>query len=379
MHKKVLTFNVILILVLTTASAINAQTQEIWNESRCAELKSLIQDLHDNKRFNGTVLIAENGKAKFHESFGFSDVGDNKKLDTEASFRLASVSKQFTAMAIMMLKEQGKLSYDDPITKHLPSLPYSTITIRHLLHHTSGLPDYMMLMNKHWEKGKKFSDRKVAFNQDAVATFAEHKPELNFEPGSKFSYSNTGYVFLGQIIENASKMPVRQFIKKNILQRIGMSNSDVFGTGPDFKLKHRVFGFRNSSKEPFYIVNDHHYLNGMVGDGGIYATALDLLKWDQALYGEKLVGAKTLQEAFTSGKLNDQSETEYGFGWIIDSKPESNRFLVNHSGGWVGFSTFIARDISNRRTLIVLENSSSGIRGVLSKISDVKKDSIGDK
>lgn len=349
----------------------HAQSGAIWDENKCNLLRDSLTELYEKKKFNGTVLIAENGSVRFHESFGYSNIAEKKKLDANASFRLASVSKQFTATAIMILAERGKLEYDDPITKHLPSLPYEKVTIRHLLNHTGGLQDYMMLMGKHWDKDKQHGDRRIAFNQDAVAIFAQHKPELMFEPGSKFAYSNTGYVFLGQIIENVSGIPVGQFIQKNIFEPVGMKDSRVFSPGDDFKLKHRVYGFRHVGQEPGYKPNDHHYLNGMIGDGGLYATAQDLLKWDQALYGEKLVSKPTLQQAFTSATLPDGSETGYGFGWGIDSKPETGKFQVSHSGGWVGFSTFIARNLSDRRTLIVLDNSSSGVSAVLSSIRKI--------
>ena len=276
-------------------------------------------------------------------------------------------------MAIMILKERGKLEYDSPITEFLTSLPYDNVTIRHLLNHTSGLPDYMMLMNRHWDRGKRLSDRKIAFNKDAVETFAKHKPELLFSPGTKFQYSNTGYVFLGHIIETASGQPVQDFIVENIFEPLEMKNSAVFSPSDEFDPAHRVFGFAWQKQEPGYRENDFHYLNGMIGDGGLYVSALDMVKWDTALYGEKLVKQSTLAEAFRPARLENGEFSDYGFGWSIDKK-DDGKMQVSHGGGWVGFRTFIARNITDHRTLVVLTNNSCNqLDRILKGVTEIVK------
>ena len=312
----------------------------------------------DNRIFSGTVLIAIDGQIVFEKSVGYSNPEDSSPFVENSSFRLASVSKQFTAMGIMMLKEEGKLDFDDDIRKHLPTLPYEGVTIRHLLHHIGGLPDYMSLFSKHWDKGVADDKKKTAFNKDLVQLFSDHQPQRDFAPGERYQYSNTGYVLLGSIIEAASGQGIHEFFRERIFDPVGMNDSFAFS--PDEKLFHpdnRVYGFQWSDKESFVEV-DWNYLNGMVGDGGIYASARDLLKWDQALYGDELVSRETLDEAFTAGKLNNGKDTGYGFGWAI-SRSKDRGLVVSHGGHWVGFRTSIERQVDRKLTVIVLSNNST--------------------
>ena len=362
----------IAVTVFWTSAAI-AQTEAVWNEQKLDKLRNFLVELNEKKQFNGTVLLADSGKILFHESLGFSDIRTKKKLDQDSSFRLASVSKQFTAMAIMLLREKGLLEYDDKVAKHIPQFPYENVTIRHLLHHTSGLPDYMSFMRKKWDPTKKSKDKKIAFNKDMMAQLVSQKPELVFEPGTKFRYSNTGYVLLGFLIEEVSGQSFRQFIDKSIFVPCEMTNSYVFSPNSDFAPDHRVYGFSYTRSGKGYEENDHHYLNGMIGDGGIYSSAIDLLKWDQALYSEKLVSQKTLMEAFDSGLTNEGEKTGYGFGWSID-KNDGATLQVSHGGAWVGFQTFIGRKISAKRTLIILTNhSSQHLQKIIAKIGELAR------
>jgi len=300
----------------------------------------------ENRIFSGTVLIAVDGKIVLEKSVGYANVKTKQPFAENSSFRLASVSKQFTAMGIMLLKEDGKLDFDDDIRKHLPSMPYEGVTIRHLLHHNGGLPDYMGLFDRHWDKSREGDnskeETKTAFNKDFLKLFADRKPNRLFAPEEQHQYSNTGYVLLGSIIEAASGQGIHEFFQERIFKPLEMRDSAVFS--PDesiFKPANRVYGFvwdeEGSSSD-----NDWNYLNGMVGDGGIYSSARDLLKWDQALYGEKLVSQATLRQAFTSGKLNSGEETGYGFGWLVRQSKASG-LVVSHGGSWVGFRTAIER------------------------------------
>ena len=312
----------------------------------------------ENRIFSGTVLIAVDGKIVLEKSVGYSNVKDKTPFAEDSSFRLASVSKQFTAMGIMLLKEEGKLDFDDDIRKHLSSLPYEGVTIRHLLHHNSGLPDYISLLDKHWDPKTDNDKKKTAYNKDAVRLFSELTPKRDFAPGERHEYSNTGYVLLGSIIEAASGQNMHEFFKQRVFEPLEMKNSYAFSPDENiFNPRHRVYGFSWLDKESFTEV-DWNYLNGMVGDGGIYASARDLLKWDQALYGEKLVSQKTLGEAFTSGKLNNGKETGYGFGWVVENTKDRG-LVVSHGGSWVGFRTAIERKVGRKLTVIVLSNNST--------------------
>lgn len=355
-------FLVATILVLAIVPVLgNLTGQEApagWNQEKTNQLDELLQSLAKKKQFNGAILLAEGGKVVFEKYLGVSNANDQTPLSPNSSFRLASVSKQFTAMAIMILKEQGKLDYDDDIRKFLPRLPYDGVTIRHLLNHTSGLPDYERWFRKNWDRESANDQKKMAFNKDVVEQFSKHKPEIVFKPGEKWEYSNTGYVVLGHIIEQASEIPVRDFLQQNIFDPLEMKNTQAFVPTQAFSVSERVYGFRVLEDGENHVDNDWDFLNGMIGDGGVYASARDLLKWDRALANHALVNSETLEEAFESGKTNQGRPTGYGFGWMVVYEDEK---LVNvhHAGGWVGFVTYIQRDIEKDRTLIVLTNHSS--------------------
>ncbi len=354
---------------LTFASAY-AQEDSGWNATQNDKLTNLLEKMHEQKQFNGVVLIAENGEIVFEAAHGVTDLKGDEALTTDSSFRLASVSKQFTAMAIMILNERGKLDYDDDIRKYLPDLKYEGITIRHLLNHTGGLPGYEQWFEQNWDTENEFEDKKTAYNKDVVEQFGKHNPKPEFAPGEKWQYSNTGYVMLGHIIEKASGVPTREFMQESIFTPLEMNDTQAFATSDEFNLACKVYGMERQA-DGSLAANDWNFLNGMIGDGGVYASSHDLLKWDQALYTEKLVKNETLADAFTAGKTNDGTETDYGFGWSIESD-EGEPVNVQHSGGWVGFRTFISRDLKKKQTVILLTNDSCPYFGpILSAIDNV--------
>jgi len=328
-------------------------------QPKAQKIDNLMQACYKNGQFNGAVFVAEHGKIIYDKSFGIANIETKEKIKSNSQFRLGSVSKQFTSMAIMMLKERGKLNYDDDIRKFLPELPYQGITIRHLLTHTSGLPDYMSLFDKNWDVDKKDTEeRKIAANKDALNLFATYHPEVLFKPGERWEYSNTGYVMLALIVERASGKEFDQFLSDNIFKPLNMSHTLVFSPLKNQKMEHRVYGYQLDLNGVTYSENDFNYLNGIAGDGGIYSTTNDLFKWDQSLYTEKLVDKSTLKEAFTPVKFNNDSTYSYGFGWRID-KTKGGKMKVSHTGGWVGFRTSIDREIEDTNTIIILTNHSS--------------------
>jgi CubicO group peptidase (beta-lactamase class C family) len=165
-------------------------------------------------------------------------------------------------------------------------LKYEDVTIRNLLNHTGGLPDYMDLFEKNWDTETPIDDRKTAFNADMVAMYAKMMPPIDFKPGDKYAYSNTGYILLGEIIERASGVPIRDFLQKNILDKAGMTNAQAFSPTDEFTVKNRVYGFSYSSDGQGFEENDWTFLNGMIGDGGIYASAPDI-NWLNGLLWKK--------------------------------------------------------------------------------------------
>lgn len=320
------------------------------------KLDHYLGQYYQQGRFNGTVLVADKGDIIFEKSYGFADFKQEIPLENIASFRLASVSKQFTAAAIMLLKQDSLLNYDDPVKQHLPTFPYEGINIRHILTHTSGLTDYMSLFDDNWEKDEK--EKPLAFNGDLLKLYAELKPELDFPTGEKWAYSNTAYVVAASVVEAITGKDVGLFMAERVFEPLGMQHTSTFS--PDstrFNPQQRVYG---TIKTPVgRLPNDYHYLNGMLGDGGFYASARDLLAWDQALYTDSILQQSTLQDAFQPTITAQGDTIQYGFGWSLGKSP-TDAFLSQHTGGWVGFRTYFGRFIGDQKTVIFLSSNSCG-------------------
>jgi len=348
-----------LILFLYTCYAQNNSIISLSPEQqqKAAEIDSVLQFYHKEGILNGAVLVAENRKVIYKNAFGYANFDTKDTLNVQSVFRLASVSKQFTAMCIMILNERGKLSYDDNITKHLPELKYKDVTIRHLLWHTGGLSEGNDLWDKHWDKNK------LAGNDDVLQLITKYRPKINFAPGEKYAYSNIGYIFLATIVRRISGIPFRQFVRENIFDPLEMNNSLVPLGYRDEKFRNRVIGFiRDPNNKNQYVENDYNYGNGCVGDGGVYSTVEDLFKWNEALYTDKLVKKETIEEAFKPYVLNDGTIGDYGFGWSIYQIDSNN--ITDHSGSWLGFRTYNLRDITDKHSVIILTNlgSSNGTK-----------------
>lgn len=337
-------------------------SQLMGQDNRVKTLDSLFSHLYKEGSFNGNVLIAEKGVPIYMKSFGKADWASNRDLNTSSVFELASVSKQFTAMAVMILEEKGKLKYSDSLRKFFPQLPYSGITIRHLLNHTSGLPDYMELFEKSWDS------KKIATNEDMIALLSKEKPGMIFNPGTKWEYSNTGYALLASIITKVSGKTFPDFLKENIFKPLGMTNSMVFGRRynkwtPD----NYAYGYLPDGKGNYVLADSFpataemvYSLDGIQGDGTVNSTLEDLLKWDRALYSGKLVSKKSFDEAYTAALLNDGKATQYGYG-IFVVKHKDYGTIANHSGGWPGYMTFFERHLDNDKTIIILQNNGKSV------------------
>ena len=308
------------------------------------------------KNFSGVVLIAENGIPAYQKAFGYREFADQIPLQASDIFELASVSKQFTAMIIMMLKEKDLLNYDDSVSKYL-EIPYKGMTIRNLLTHTSGLPDYQDIMDKYWDKTK------VAGNPECIEYLNKYSPPKHFEPGEKYEYSNTGYMLLASIAEKASGKDFIELCRKWIFKKLKMKSTDIRTleekkATKNFAIGHIYVEERNKyvRADSFPSSNYTIWLGNRKGPGRISSTAADLLKWDNALYTEKLVRQSTLQEAFTPMKLNDGSFSNYGFGWELRNDPSFGK-IVQHNGDNPGYKTQIIRYIDKKKTMIILNNN----------------------
>ena len=330
-----LLFSITLIACLASSAQTNKTVQA---------LDSTMSLLYKTGRFNGTVLYAENGKVLYKKAFGIVDSRTNQPLTTGSSFNLASVTKQFIGMGILILQEQGKLKLDDDVRDFIPELPYRHISIRHLLTHTSGIPEYFDIFQRYR------SPLDTLTNDMMIQMFAKYRPSLDFETGSKWEYSNTNYILLASIIERASKKSLKDFVADYITTPLGMKDTYVYTDLMPSVPQNHVYGF--SEVDGKKKLNDLTNMDGVAGDGNLYSSAEDLFKWDQGLYTEKLVKRSTLQQAFAPVRLNNDSTYPYGFGWIIEKENE----IYLHTGGWAGFGNIICRDVKNKRTLIILSS-----------------------
>jgi len=308
------------------------------------------------KDFSGVVLIAEIGKPIYQKAFGYREFEIKIPLQTTDIFELASVSKQFTAMIIMMLKEKGLLNYDDSVSKYL-QIPYKGMTIRNLLTHTSGLPDYQEIMDKYWDKSK------VAGNPDCIEYLNKYSRPKHFEPGEKYEYSNTGYMLLASIAEKASGKDFIEMCRKWIFRKLKMKSTDIRTleekkATKNFAIGHIYVEERNKwvRADSFPSSNYTIWLGNRKGPGRISSTAADLLKWDKALYTDKLIRQSTLRDAFTPMKLNNGSFSNYGFGWELRNDPSFGK-IVQHNGDNPGYKTQIIRYIDKKKTIILLNNN----------------------
>jgi CubicO group peptidase (beta-lactamase class C family) len=329
---------VIFIMLFWGTSSILSQSSTLTDTiTEASKIDKLMQYSYENGIFNGAILVSQNGETIYKNALGYADKDNDRKLNKSSVFYLASVSKQFTTMAIMILKEQKKLSYDDKLSKYFPEFPdyANTVTIEHLMTHTSGIADHYRL--DIYKKG--------LTNSDVVEVLAKQK-ELDFQPGDKFSYSNGGYVLLSLIIGKVSSMPFHEFMETNIFKPLGMNNTLVYDESAP-KIENRAVGYNEAGA-----LDDYEIFT--TGAGGMYSTLDDLHLWDQALYSEKLIPKATLEQAFTSATLNNGESTNYGYGWGVSEK--EGRKVVQHSGGLSGYRTFLKRNIYNNSGYIILTN-----------------------
>ncbi len=292
-----------------------------------------------------TVMVIKNGQPILAKAYGMANFETKTPCSTNTNFRLASVTKQFTAMSILILSERGKLSLDDKITKFFPEFPEygKQITVRHLLTHTSGMIDYEDVI----PEGTTIpvSDR------DALLLLLK-QDKTYFPPGTDFRYSNSGYALLALVVEAASGQKFATFLKENIFQPLGMKNSLAYEQGIAM-VPNRALGYQDRNGK--FEWSDQSLTSAVLGDGGVYSSVVDLFQWDQALYSEKLISRKLLQDAFTiHSRKSDFKGSGYGYGWYVGEDRGTQH--VWHYGSTCGFSTKIERFPEKKLTVIVLTN-----------------------
>ncbi len=303
-------------------------------------------DSYDGEKPGAALMVIRNGRPILTRTYGLADIEAKTAITSRTNFRLASVTKQFTAMCIMMLVERGAMRYDDTLVDIFPEFPAygKRITVRHLLHHVSGLVDYESLLPE--------NDTTQVLDRDVLDLMMK-QDSTYFEPGSHFQYSNSGYAVLAMIVEKISGQNFAQFLKQNIFQPLRMTGSVAYEKGISV-VDERAFGYVVDGDSIRF--SDQSATSAVLGDGGIYSSLKDLYRWDQALYTEELVSSGTLKQAFTPGVKTEDGSVDYGFGWRIDTYHGHRR--IHHTGSTCGFRNVFQRYPDIRLSIIILTNRS---------------------
>ena len=332
---------ILLIIILNVMLIVSLQAQ-------VEQIDSLFSEYSKDKSPGASVLVSMDGKIIFKKSFGFANLEDDTRIEPRTNFRLASVTKQFTAASILILVQRGLLKLDTKLTDIFENFPDygKRITIKNLLNHTSGLIDYEDLI----------SDTATIQVKDADVLsmmFTQH--DTYFEPGTQFKYSNTGYALLAMIVEKISGKSFAQFLEENIFKPLEMKNTVAHEEGISV-VNNRAYGYERSGSN--WIRKDQSITSAVLGDGGIYSNVEDLFKWDEALYANKILADNLRNESMTRTVLNNGEKIDYGYGWHLKTYKENE--IVYHTGSTQGFRNVIYRVPSKRFTVIILTNRNEG-------------------
>ncbi len=345
------------------------------------KLEQLFTHVENKKLISGAVLAAEQGSPIFIKTLGKADVDTNEDIHEETMFEIASLTKSFTGMSIMILQEQGKLTAQDPIHTYIPEFPYQEkgIKIHHLLTHTSGLPEYIEIFEEHWNRDQ------IACNKDIIDYFIENKPDLIGAPDEKFQYSNTGYILLAEIIERLSGQAYGDFVKEHIFEPLCMTRTRAYAQRMEEPIDGYAKGyiyFKDENKFELPDGFDQHayvyFLDGAKGDGQVSSTVKDLFKWTESLKTEVLVKTKTMEQIVKPTQLKDGRHSHYthgfhfgmkagyGYGWKMEEDNELGR-IITHDGYAAGYSSGVVIYPDQDITIIYISNMDFS-EGPLNKI-----------
>jgi len=313
------------------------------------KLDSLLVRINKRHDFNGTILVAKNGKILYENQAGYANFKKKEPLKKESIYQLASVSKQFTAAAILILQERGQLKLSDSVTTYFPDFPFKDVTIKHLLNHTSGLPKYFWIAEHEWKK------ENIPDNTEMMELLTTSVATKFFRPGRNFDYSNTGYFVLASLVEKISNTSFKGFLKANIFEPLNMNSSYVYQFEKDTVQQNQLEGFR------LYRGWRHLPIKGtvndaIVGDKNVYTTSEDLYKWIYGLNHGKIISKESLEMMYTKGKTVYNREIPYGLGFRI--KDLNNEKIIYHNGKWNGFRTSISQYPKDDLVVIILEHTS---------------------
>jgi CubicO group peptidase (beta-lactamase class C family) len=316
-------------------------------------IDEIIVNLHRKSGFNGNVLVAKNGKIIYERAIGWADHLHRDSLKINSVFELASVSKPFTSTAIMMLIEDGKLRLNQNVKEFYPDFPYDSITVELLLTHKSGMMNYVYFVDNLWKSQKK-NERPGITNQDVMQLIAEHKPNPYTKPNRVFHYNNSNYMVLAAIIEKVSGQKYSQFMAEHIFKPLGMKNTAVYSKAEYDKIPVDVVGHDRNWRRSVA----QNFLDGPVGDKGIYSTIHDLYLFDRAMRKAKLLKTETMDSVYAAHNVMQRWHFNYGYGWRTFEK-DTNK-VVYHTGWWHGFRNIYLRQLNKDITIILLTNLTNG-------------------
>jgi CubicO group peptidase (beta-lactamase class C family) len=307
-------------------------------------------------------LVAKNEKVLYHNQIGLADFRKKTLLNKESEFQLASVSKQFTAAAIMLLNERGEIKLSDTINTYFPGFPYEGVTIKNLLNHTAGLPKYFWVAEHKWQQ------KGAPKNSEMMDLLESSNVQRFYKPGHKFDYSNTGYLVLASIVEKVSGTSFSAFLKSNIFEPLQMKNSYVYSYETDSIRKNQLEGYRLYRGWRHLKINST-VNDAIVGDKNVFTTAEDLFKWTLGLNTGKLLSEESLNLMYSKGETVFGRKIPYGFGFRIDSSEQKS---IYHHGKWNGFSTGLTRYLEDDLVVIILEHTSyNGVKSLNKQIKDI--------
>ena len=327
-------------------------------------IDAFMQELHRTRGFNGNVLVAKHGKIIYEKAIGWADYLHRDSLKIGSQFELASVTKTMTSTAILQLIERGKLTLDDNVKKFFPDFPYDGVTIRLLLTHRSGMMNYVYFTDDLY-RAQHLDERKGITNMEEMALIAKYKPTPFNKPDKRFLYNNSNFMVLGSIIEKVSGIPYSQYMKENVFIPAGMQHTAVYSKAVYDKIPVDVVGHDRGQWR--YSVAQN-FLDGPVGDKGIYSTVGDLWLFDRALRAGRLLKQSSMDSAYVPRNPMLHGHFSYGYGWRIFEAPGQQ--VIYHTGWLHGFRHIFLRDIKDDITIVLLSNLSNGS---LLKLDDLFK------
>ncbi len=329
--------------------SINKILIKIAAKQKTHQLDSVFKFRLKTTHLNACVLVAQEGQVLYENAMGFSDVKNKETLKINSEFQLASTSKTFTAAAILILRDEGKLNLSDSVQQFFPDFPYHNITVKMLLTHRSGLFNYVYNCEPYCEKPDLYNNQ-IFDNKAMLDIIVHHKQGVYCAPNKKFEYCNTNYALLALIVEKVSGMPFSEFMQQNIFKPLGMKNTWIYNKNEESIHKNKTIGHNALGRKEV-----DEFADDVVGDKGVYSTVEDLFKWDQALYSEKILKKETLEEAFTGYSNEHKGKRNYGFGWRITDDGKNPK-IIYHNGWWHGYNSLFFRRPSDRTTIIILSN-----------------------